>query len=171
MIHINKIEVYEVAFDWVLLPDTRLGCANRQFRRQQNGLEGQSAVSLQMNRLEEMTGTAAFEQADESSDASGAILAAYARRMLALNDEAMQAVSGIGVRGTVRLGLLQDFSEAVLPGVLATFSRASTPSKSTCKSNVRLICCKVFEPGDLISHCSFREANWISLRHESAEYR
>jgi DNA-binding transcriptional LysR family regulator len=86
----------------------------------------QSAVSLQMNRLEEMTGTAAFERSGRgiTLTASGAILAAYARRMLALNDEAMQAVSGIGVRGTVRLGLLQDFSEAVLPGVLATFSHA-----------------------------------------------
>ncbi len=36
----------------------------------------------------------------------------------------MQAVSGIGVEGTVRLGLLQDFAETILPGVLATFSRA-----------------------------------------------
>jgi DNA-binding transcriptional LysR family regulator len=44
--------------------------------------------------------------------------------MMALNDEALQAVSGTPVRGTVRLGLLQDFAETVLPGVLATFSRA-----------------------------------------------
>jgi hypothetical protein len=42
--------------------------------------------------------------------------------MLALNDEAMQAVSGTVVRGTVRLGLLQDFAETILPGVLATVS-------------------------------------------------
>ena len=86
----------------------------------------QSAVSLQMNRLEGLIGAAAFERSGRgiTLTAPGAILVGYARRMLALNDEAMQAVSGIGVQGTVRLGLLQDFSETVLPGVLATFSHA-----------------------------------------------
>src|ERR1700730_13789362 len=86
----------------------------------------QSAVSLQMNRLEELMGAAAFERSGRgiALTAPGAILVGYARRMLALNDEAMQAVSGMGVEGTVRLGLLQDFSETVLPGVLATFSQA-----------------------------------------------
>ena len=86
----------------------------------------QSAVSLQMNRREEMTGVAAFERRGRgiTLTSSGEILVGYARRMLALNDEAMQAVSGTAVRGTVRLGLLQDFAETILPGVLATFSRA-----------------------------------------------
>jgi DNA-binding transcriptional LysR family regulator len=86
----------------------------------------QSAVSLQMNRLEELIGVAAFERRGRgiTLTASGEILVGYARRMLALNDEAMQAVSGTAVRGTVRLGLLQDFAETILPGVLATFSRA-----------------------------------------------
>jgi DNA-binding transcriptional LysR family regulator len=86
----------------------------------------QSAVSLQMNRLEQRTGVAAFERRGRgiTLTASGEILVGYARRMLALNDEAMQAVSGTAVRGTVRLGLLQDFAETILPGVLSTFSRA-----------------------------------------------
>jgi DNA-binding transcriptional LysR family regulator len=86
----------------------------------------QSAVSLQMNRLEKLVGLAPFERNGRgvTLTASGAILVGYARRLLALNDEAMQAVSGIGVEGTVRLGLLQDFAETILPGVLATFSRA-----------------------------------------------
>src|ERR1700686_407811 len=86
----------------------------------------QSAVSLQMNRLEEMIGVAPFERNGRGTTltASGAILVEYARRLLALNDEAMLAVAGSGVRGPVRLGLLQDFAETVLPGVLAAFSRA-----------------------------------------------
>jgi DNA-binding transcriptional LysR family regulator len=86
----------------------------------------QSAVSLQMNRLEEMIGAAPFERNGRGTTltVSGAILANYARRMLALNDEAMLAVAGSDVRGSVRLGLLQDFAETVLPGVLAAFSRA-----------------------------------------------
>jgi DNA-binding transcriptional LysR family regulator len=86
----------------------------------------QSAVSLQMNRLEKMIGAAPFQRNGRgiTLTASGAILVDYARRMLALNDEAMLAVTGSGVRGTVRLGLLQDFAETVLPGVLAAFSGA-----------------------------------------------
>ncbi len=86
----------------------------------------QSAVSLQMNRLEEMIGAAPFERHGRGIilTVPGAILLDYARRMLALNDEAMLAVAGSGVRGTVRLGLLQDFAETILPEVLAAFSRA-----------------------------------------------
>jgi DNA-binding transcriptional LysR family regulator len=86
----------------------------------------QSAVSLQMNRLEELTGIALFERCGRgiALTAAGEILVGYGGRILSLNDEAMQAVSGNGVRGTVRLGLLQDFAETFLPGVLAIFSRA-----------------------------------------------
>ena len=86
----------------------------------------QSAVSLQMHRLEQLMAVAAFERSGRgiTLSAAGTILLGYARRMLALNDETVQAVSGVGVRGSVRLGLLQDFAETVLPGVLATFSRA-----------------------------------------------
>src|ERR1700722_4081786 len=82
----------------------------------------QSAVSLQMNRLAEMVGGAPFEGSGQgiTLTTAGSILVDYARRMLALNDEAMLAVAGSGVRGSVRLGLLQDFAETVLPGVLAS---------------------------------------------------
>jgi DNA-binding transcriptional LysR family regulator len=86
----------------------------------------QSAVSLQMNRLESSVGVPVFERAGKgmSLTASGAVLFDYARRMLELNDEAIQAASGMSVRGRVSLGLQQDFAETVLPSVLATFSRA-----------------------------------------------
>jgi DNA-binding transcriptional LysR family regulator len=86
----------------------------------------QSAVSLQMSRLEEMVGLAVFERNGRgiALTATGAILVGYARRLLTLNDEALQAISATGVQGAVQLGLLQDFAETVLPGVLATFSRA-----------------------------------------------
>lgn len=86
----------------------------------------QSAVSLQMNRLEELIGAPAFERSGRgiTLTTAGLVLVGYARRLLALNDEALLAVSGSEVKGIVRLGLLQDFAETVLPGVLATFSRA-----------------------------------------------
>jgi DNA-binding transcriptional LysR family regulator len=48
----------------------------------------QSAVSLQMNRLEEMIGASPFERNGRgiTLTVSGTILVDYARRMLALND-------------------------------------------------------------------------------------
>jgi DNA-binding transcriptional LysR family regulator len=40
----------------------------------------------------------------------GEVILDYAKRMLALNEEALLAASGVKVEGKVRLGLLQDFA-------------------------------------------------------------
>src|ERR1700736_3882824 len=86
----------------------------------------QSAISLQMGRLESVVGTPIFERDGRGIALTppGRVLVEYARRMLDLSHEAIQAASGMGVRGQVSLGLMQDFAETVLPSVLATFSRA-----------------------------------------------
>ena len=51
----------------------------------------QSAVSMQMKRLEEACGRALFEKAGRINrlTADGEVLVGYARRMLALNEEAV----------------------------------------------------------------------------------
>jgi DNA-binding transcriptional LysR family regulator len=86
----------------------------------------QSAVSLQMRRLEDLAGIKLFEKAGRNVQLTegGLVLLEYARRLLMLNDEAVQAVSGLKVRGKIRLGMLQDFAESILPSALASFSRA-----------------------------------------------
>jgi DNA-binding transcriptional LysR family regulator len=86
----------------------------------------QSAVSLQMRRLEDLAGVELFEKAGRNVQLTegGLVLLGYARRLLALNDEAVQAVAGLNVRGRIRLGMLQDFAETILPSALASFSRA-----------------------------------------------
>jgi DNA-binding transcriptional LysR family regulator len=43
------------------------------------------------------------------------------RRMLALNDDLIEAVRGSGLAGHVRLGCSQDFADTVLPAVLGRF--------------------------------------------------
>lgn len=86
----------------------------------------QSAVSLQMRRLENQVGVRIFRKDGRNlalTDA-GEVLLQYAIRLLALNDEAIQAAAGVNVKGKVRLGLLQDFAETILPATLAAFSRA-----------------------------------------------
>jgi DNA-binding transcriptional LysR family regulator len=86
----------------------------------------QSAVSLQMGRLQELVGTPLFRRNGRSFSLTevGEVILNYARRMLALNEEALQAASNVKLTGKIRLGLLQDFAEAVLPDTLASFARA-----------------------------------------------
>jgi DNA-binding transcriptional LysR family regulator len=86
----------------------------------------QSAVSLQMRRLEDLAGVQLFEKAGRNVRLTegGLVLLEYARRMLSLNDEAVQAVAGLKVRGKIRIGMLQDFAETILPAALASFTRA-----------------------------------------------
>jgi DNA-binding transcriptional LysR family regulator len=56
----------------------------------------------------------------------GEAVLAYARRLLALNDEALAALSGEALRGAVRLGTPDDYAAVFLPGVVARFA-ASHP--------------------------------------------
>ncbi len=48
----------------------------------------------------------------------------YAKRLLDLNDEAVDRLRGTELEGWARLGLAQDFAESWLPAVLKRFSRA-----------------------------------------------
>jgi DNA-binding transcriptional LysR family regulator len=49
----------------------------------------------------------------------------YAKRLLDLNDEAVDRLCGTDLEGWARLGLAQDFTESWLPAVLKRFSRAN----------------------------------------------
>jgi DNA-binding transcriptional LysR family regulator len=85
----------------------------------------QSAVSLQMRRLEACAGQPLFTRAGRSFaiTAAGELVLGYARRLLALNDEALAAVRGTRLASPVRLGLLPDLAETWLPPILARFAR------------------------------------------------
>jgi DNA-binding transcriptional LysR family regulator len=85
----------------------------------------QSAVSLQMRKLEERVGRPLFRRQGRGlalTDAGDVVLG-YARRILELNDQAVAVARGISLEGSVRFGLPQDFGDTWLPGVLARFSR------------------------------------------------
>ena len=84
----------------------------------------QSAVSLQMQRLEEMTGHQLFIKQGRGWQltASGDLLLGYARQLLAINHQAIQALTTTPIAGPVRLGMRIDFSESGLPLVLARFA-------------------------------------------------
>ncbi len=86
----------------------------------------QSAISLQMKKLEEQVGQPLFRKAGRTvalTDA-GDLLLGYARRLVALNDEALSAARGRAMDGTLRVGFPQDLAERRLPAVLGSFHRA-----------------------------------------------
>lgn len=83
----------------------------------------QSALSLQVKRLEEMLQQSLFTREGRRLNLtpSGNVLLDYARRMLALHDEAVIAVNQEHFTGPVRVGMVQDVAETVLSGLLAQF--------------------------------------------------
>ncbi len=85
-----------------------------------------SAISAQLKKLEDQTGSALVRRAGRglALTEGGEALLSYARRILSLNDEAVSAVQSPKLEGWVRLGIQEDFGETLLPHVLGRFARA-----------------------------------------------
>jgi len=85
----------------------------------------QSAVSMQMKRLEEIVGQPLFERTGRRSvlTVHGQNLLLYARRMLSLQNEALAAFRSPEIKGEVRLGVCDDYVMSFLPPILASFAR------------------------------------------------
>jgi DNA-binding transcriptional LysR family regulator len=86
----------------------------------------QSAVSTQLRKLEEQVGQPLVQKAGRglALTAAGESMLGYAKRLLDLNDEAVDRLRGTELEGWARLGLAQDFAEGWLPAVLKRFARA-----------------------------------------------
>ncbi len=85
----------------------------------------QSALSLQMKRLEETVQTSLFHRDGRrlSLTPAGSTLLAFAREILAANDRAVSSLNGDVLAGPARVGLVQDFAETLLSGVLSQFAQ------------------------------------------------
>ncbi|NVK33922.1 MAG: LysR family transcriptional regulator [Rhodobacteraceae bacterium] len=86
----------------------------------------QSAVSMQMRRLEEKLGRAIFVREGRNCKLTedGERFLAYGRRLVQLNDETLAAFDETEVSGFVRLGTPDDYADRFLPEILARFSRS-----------------------------------------------
>jgi DNA-binding transcriptional LysR family regulator len=85
----------------------------------------QSAVSMQLKRLEEQAGHPLFQRNGRGlvpTEAGDALLA-YARRIVELHDEAAAALGTTAAAASIRMGLPQDFFEDVMPDAITRFSR------------------------------------------------
>jgi DNA-binding transcriptional LysR family regulator len=103
----------------------------------------QSAVSMQMKRLEERIGCPLFERDGRASRLTedGERLLTYARRIVKLNAECVAAFTEPDLRGRVRLGLPDDYADRYLPEILARFSRSNPRAEVTvvCEPTPNLI--------------------------------
>lgn len=113
-------------FDMDALRTMVVGTELRSFARAASQLgRSQSAISMQLKKLESQAGRPLFRRNGRSLEPTeaGDALLAYARRIIALNDEAATSLGATASPATVRLGLPQDFVEDVMPGAIAKFSR------------------------------------------------
>src|ERR1700761_5843522 len=81
----------------------------------------QSAVSMQLKKLEDQAGRQLFLRKGRGlvPTEAGEHLLAYARRILALHDEAAASIGAVASAASVRMGLPQDFFEDVMPEIIA----------------------------------------------------
>jgi len=103
----------------------------------------QSAVSMQMKRLEERIEKAIFVRDGRASRLTddGQRLLDYARRIIKLNLETLAAFSSNELTGRVRLGVPDDYADRYLPEIMARFSRAYVGVELSvmCEPSVDLI--------------------------------
>lgn len=97
----------------------------------------QSAVSMQIKRLEEGLGLGLFGRAARrlSLTAEGEQLLGYARRMLALNDEALARLTGAVFEGEIRLGVPHDIVYPSIPVILKRFGQEFPRMRVTLSSS------------------------------------
>ena len=85
-----------------------------------------SAVSMQIKKLEDILGRSVFSRDARSVTLTtdGEMLLGYARRMLAINREAVSKFIIPDISGVVRIGSPDDYGERVLPHVLKRFAQS-----------------------------------------------
>jgi DNA-binding transcriptional LysR family regulator len=87
----------------------------------------QSAVSMQMRRLEERIGKPIFSRDGRQSKLTedGERLLGYARRIVRLSHETIAAFDETELSGSIRFGTPDDYADRFLPEILARFARSN----------------------------------------------
>lgn len=87
----------------------------------------QSAVSMQMRRLEERLGKSLFVKDGRTNRLSeeGERLLGYARRMIRLNNETIAAFDDHKLEGSIRIGTPDDYADRYMPGIIARFAKSN----------------------------------------------
>ena len=111
----------------------------------------QSAVSMQMRRLEERIGKPIFVREGRQSKLTedGERLLGYARRMVRLSQETVAAFDDTGLSGSVRLGTPDDYADRFLPEILARFANSNPRVEVSVFCEPSLTLMEMARTGDL----------------------
>jgi len=84
----------------------------------------QSAVSMQMRRLEEQVGRPLFERQgrDLQLTADGRTLVSFGRRILKIHEEAVGNFTEAKLTGTIKVGTPDDYALSILPTLFSRFA-------------------------------------------------
>ncbi len=111
----------------------------------------QSTISQKVRRLEEMVGHRLLERGNREvlpTDA-GQTLLGYARHMLALNDQMLEALAGATVGVTLRLGVPEDFVGGRTTNALSAFNRKHPQVKLEVTSGLCRDLSQSYDNGEL----------------------
>jgi DNA-binding transcriptional LysR family regulator len=111
----------------------------------------QSTVSQQIKRLEDDVGQPLLNRSgkDVTPTEAGERLLSYARRLLALAEEARDVLARPGNEGAVRLGVPEDFAAYRLAKLLAAFSRSHPTLRLDIRADQSTNLKRDLERGDL----------------------
>ncbi len=111
----------------------------------------QSAVSMQIKRLEELLGVELFDRSNRAlvMTASGDLLLTYARKMVELNDEAVGRVTDKIYEGEITLGAPYDIVYPIVPQVLKRFNALFPRVKVHLKSSSTIKLIKALDRGEV----------------------
>jgi DNA-binding transcriptional LysR family regulator len=120
----------------------------------------QSTVSQQIKRLEDMLGRPLLARNGKQATLTeeGERLISYARRILALEQEARDVVARPVVDGVVRLGIPEDFAAYRLPELLYDFKRARPSLRLDVRCGLSATLQRALDAGELDLALLKREA-------------
>lgn len=111
----------------------------------------QSAISMQVKRLEDTIGQLLFERTGRSFriTAEGEVLVPYARRLLKLHEETVAAMIKPNVAGAVKIGIIDDYALRFLPNILSRFAAAYPQVQVTVRCEPTSLLVPALENGEL----------------------
>ncbi|HET7413795.1 MAG TPA: LysR substrate-binding domain-containing protein [Pararhizobium sp.] len=87
----------------------------------------QSAVSMQMRRLEERLGKTLFVKDGRTNRLTedGERLLTHARKLIRLNNETVAAFDDTSLEGSIRIGTPDDYADRYIPEIIARFAKTN----------------------------------------------
>jgi DNA-binding transcriptional LysR family regulator len=146
----------------------------------------QSTVSQQIRRLEESLGYPLLHRNGKRATPTeqGERLVTYARRLLALEQEAREVVTKPGGEGVVRLGIPEDFAAYHLTRLLADFARSRPRLRLDVRCGISVNARRALERGELDIALFKRDAgegggiaawperlHWVTSRKHPIDFR